>query len=128
MTGIQIGGTVPYIQTRLTTRDLWAGSLYFLYMILGLICSTLASFQHILYPSLYTCWANFDFSNRLCTEYVGMKPGPYKLNLTSYRPTGNKESAHMSLLVNLVWIYLLSGSLSSVRRLESNNTTELSVI
>jgi hypothetical protein len=36
----------------------------FLYVVFGLICSTLASFKHILWPSSYACWANFDFSIR----------------------------------------------------------------
>jgi hypothetical protein len=41
---------------------MWADSLYFLYVLLGSICKTFASLQHILWPSSYACWANFDFS------------------------------------------------------------------
>jgi hypothetical protein len=38
-----------------------------------------------------------------------------------------KESAHMSMLVNQVWTYLLSGSKSSVRKLEGYYTADLNV-
>jgi hypothetical protein len=38
-----------------------------------------------------------------------------------------KESAHMSLLVNHVQIYLLSGALSSARRLKGYNTAAFNV-
>jgi hypothetical protein len=44
-----------------SSRDMWADSLYFLYVVLGSICKTFASFQHILWSSSYACWANFDF-------------------------------------------------------------------
>jgi hypothetical protein len=30
-------------------------------MVFGSICKTFASFRHILWPSSYICWANFDF-------------------------------------------------------------------
>jgi hypothetical protein len=46
--------------------------------------------------------------------------------------TKHKESTHMSLLVNppinWVWTHLLSGSLSSARRLESYNTADFNVL
>jgi hypothetical protein len=42
------------------TRDMWVDSLYLLYAVFGSICKTFASFQHILWPSSYACWANFD--------------------------------------------------------------------
>jgi hypothetical protein len=52
----------------LTSRDMWANSSHFLYIMLGSIYSrhTLPSFQHILWPSSDTCWATFDLSNRPC--------------------------------------------------------------
>jgi hypothetical protein len=48
------------------SRDMWADSLYFLYVVFGSICKTFASFQHILWPYSYACWANFDFSSKPC--------------------------------------------------------------
>jgi hypothetical protein len=51
-----------------SSRDMWADSLYFLYVVLGSICKTFASFQHISWPSSYACWANFDFSNKHCVR------------------------------------------------------------
>jgi hypothetical protein len=38
-----------------SSRDMWADSLYFLYVVLGSICKTLASFQYILWSSSYAC-------------------------------------------------------------------------
>jgi hypothetical protein len=38
-----------------------------------------------------------------------------------------KESAHMPMLVNQVWTYLISASKSSVRKLESYYTADLNV-
>jgi hypothetical protein len=37
----------------------------------GSICKTFASFHHILWPSLYTFWANFDFSSRPYVKHIG---------------------------------------------------------
>jgi hypothetical protein len=42
--------------------------LYFLYVEVGSIYKTFSSFQHILWPSLYACWANFDFSSKPCVR------------------------------------------------------------
>jgi hypothetical protein len=47
-----------------STRDMWAGSLYFLHVVFGSICKPFASFQHILWHFTYGYWANFDFSGR----------------------------------------------------------------
>jgi hypothetical protein len=45
------------------SRDMWADSLYFLHVVLGSVCETLPSFQHILWPSSYACWANETIDN-----------------------------------------------------------------
>jgi hypothetical protein len=49
---------------RWSSRDMWVDSLYFLYVVFGSICKTFASFQDILWPFLYACWADFDFSSK----------------------------------------------------------------
>jgi hypothetical protein len=49
-------------------RDMWADSLYFLFVMFGSIYKTFASFQHILWPSSYARWANFEFSSRSCVR------------------------------------------------------------
>jgi hypothetical protein len=49
-----------------SSRDMWVDSLYFLYVVFGSICKTFASLQHILWSSLYACWANFYFSSKPC--------------------------------------------------------------
>jgi hypothetical protein len=51
-----------------SSRDMWEDSLYFLYVVLGSICKTFASFQHILRHFSYACWANSDFSSRSCVS------------------------------------------------------------
>jgi hypothetical protein len=48
------------------TRGMWADSLYFLYVVFGSFCKSFASFQHVLWPFSFACWANFDFSSRPC--------------------------------------------------------------
>jgi hypothetical protein len=46
--------------TECSSRDMWADSLYFLYVVLDSICKTISYFQHILWLSLYVCYVNFD--------------------------------------------------------------------
>jgi hypothetical protein len=74
---------------RWSTRDMWADSLYFLYVVFGSICKTFASFQHILWLSTYACWANYDFC-ALCSydphhmqPFRGKFPTAVKVRMTS---------------------------------------------
>jgi hypothetical protein len=46
--------------------DVWANSSYFLYVVFGSICKAFASFQHILWPSLYAYFAIWFFKQTLC--------------------------------------------------------------
>jgi hypothetical protein len=43
---------------------MWADSLYLLHGMFSAICKFFTSFQHILQPSLYARWVNFDSSSR----------------------------------------------------------------
>jgi hypothetical protein len=47
---------------------MWVDFLCFVYVVFGSLCKTFTSIQHILWPSSYTCWANFDFSSRPCVR------------------------------------------------------------
>jgi hypothetical protein len=55
------------VQDGLTGRMVYqrhvADSLYFLHVVFGSVCKNFASFQHILWPSSYACWAHFDWYN-----------------------------------------------------------------
>jgi hypothetical protein len=54
--GVQIGETSKLGSlVGWSSRHMWADSKYFLYVVLGSICNTFASFQHILWPSSYAC-------------------------------------------------------------------------
>jgi hypothetical protein len=94
-----------YVQTWLTSRDMRADTLYFPYMIFGSICSTLASFQHILWPSSYACWANLEFSNRPCLRLClcSFQGSAYFTNITSDTFTGNTVDTLPCLLQTSVW-------------------------
>jgi hypothetical protein len=64
------------------------------------------------------------------TKYIGINPGSYKLNLTSY--TGNKRNQPKCLcsanqIVNPVWKNHPSGLLSSARKSESFNTVQFNI-
>jgi hypothetical protein len=72
-----------------STGDMWADSLYFLYVLFGSICKTFSSFQHILWPTTYARWANFDLSS------VGLVP--FLRNLIPLSPTKS----------NLILLFLL---------------------
>jgi hypothetical protein len=59
---------------------MWAASLNFLYVVLGSVCSTFASFQRILWPSSYACWDNFDFSSKPCVKLLKKNHGSHNNN------------------------------------------------
>jgi hypothetical protein len=63
------------------SREMWADSLYFLHVLFGSICKTFASFQHILWPSSYACWANFDFSSKTLCQVIFVLLNAYFLKV-----------------------------------------------
>jgi hypothetical protein len=53
-----------------SSRDMWADYLYFLYKVFASICKTFAYFQHILWPSSYSCWLIFIFQAKFMSGYI----------------------------------------------------------